>query len=297
MKEKILNVFRKSEKIRVSFYLSHSLIWYIAFLIVPISLTFLYSFWRMESMHLIPTWTLENYVKTFTYKDLMYIRLLIKSFLMSVAVTLGSVGLGYLIAYYLSMKVEKYKYPLLFLLMGPYLCSYILLVFSWGWIILGWNGIVNSLLINLGLISQPLEWLMHNLSTVIFILILSWAPWLVFPMFVSLEKMDKTLLEAAADLGANPRQAFLKVTLPLSTPGILVAVLFVFIPTIGEFVTPALVGGTEGMMYANFIEHLFQRGWNWPLGSALSFVMMIFTLIIVFIMLRKVSLEQIMESL
>lgn len=297
IKEKILNVFRKSEKIRVSLHLSHSLIWYLVFFLAPISLTFAYSFWRMEGVHLIPTWTLENYVAVFTYKNQLYIRLLIKSILMCVAVTLGSVGLGYPIAYYLSMKVEKYKYPLLFLLMGPYLCSYILLVFAWRDIVLSWNGIVNSLLINLGLISQPLEWLMYNMGTVIFILIISWAPWLAFPMFVSLEKMDKTLLEAAADLGANPRQAFLKVTLPLSTPGILVAVLFVFIPTIGEFVTPALVGGTEGMMYANFIERRFQRGWNWPLGSALSFVMMVTTLIIVYVMLRKVSLEQIMESL
>jgi len=416
LKQKILGIIRKSEKTRVSFLLSHSLIWYIFFLIIPLSVTFVYSFWQMIGVHLQPNWTLENYAKFVTYGAFsapwlgvliglaasliattiifyiadrttvrnkqallgdafvisfvgavvgtiftlllpwfgagvilsfivwlllirryygtnwlwsstfailaaityaailfisapplipsslpLYAGLLIKSVFMSVAVTLGSIGIGYPIAYYLSIKVQKYKYTLLFLLMGPYLCSYILLVFAWQ-VILNYGtkeggGIINYVLMNLGLIQEPITWFMYNMGTVVFILIVSWGPWLVFPMFANLEKMDKTLLEAAADLGANPRQAFLKVTLPLSTPGILVAVLFVFIPTIGEFVTPSIVGGTEGTMYANFIERLFKRGWDWPLGSALSFILLVTTLIMVSILLRKVSLEQVMESL
>ena len=416
IKQKILDVIRKSEKIRVSFLLSHSLIWYIVFLIVPLSVIFVYSFWQMIDVHLIPNWTLENYAKFITYglfnapwlgvllgfaaslivitiifyitdrtmvrkkqallndafvisfvgalvgtiftltlpwfgvgailslivwlllirryyetnwlksfafailAAIMYAAisfisapplipsslplypgLLIKSIFMSVAVTLGSVGIGYPVAYYLSMKVQKYKYTLLFLLMGPYLASYILLVFAWK-VILDYGtkeggGVINFVLLNLGLIEEPITWFMYNMGTVVFILIFSWGPWLVFPMFANLEKMDKTLLEAAADLGANPRQTFLKVTLPLSMPGILVAVLLVFIPTIGEFVTPSIVGGTEGTMYANFIERMFKRGWDWPLGSALSFILLITTLIMVSILLRKVSLEQVTESL
>jgi spermidine/putrescine transport system permease protein len=231
----------------------------------------------------------------------LYVGVLIKSIFVAIAVTLGSVGVGYPIAYYLSMKVEKHRYALLFLLMGPYLASYILLVFAWQ-VILGYGtteggGVINFVLLNLGLIKEPITWFMYNMGTVIFILIFSWGPWLVFPMFANLEKMDKTLLEAAADLGANPRQAFLKVTFPLSKPGILVAVLFVFIPTIGEFITPSLVGGTEGMMFANIIEGRFQRGYDWPLGSALSFILLVTTLIMASILIRKVSLEQVMESL
>ncbi|UCE15524.1 MAG: ABC transporter permease [Candidatus Bathyarchaeota archaeon] len=485
-----VNAVRKSEKTKVSFLLSHSLIWYIIFLIVPLGITFVISLWQMEDVNLIPNWTLENYVEfitegvfnapwlgvllgfaaslivitiifysadrtVFRKKQVMlararayhshvlsrlsvhlfhcfrkalsmcrrsqflyahmlrvatrvaklpqtfferiwtffharalndafvisflgalmgtiftlilprfgfsvilslvvgvilslmfwlllirryyetkwlgafavatlatsvyaaisfisasplipssvplYAGVLIKSIFVSVAVTLGSVGVGYPIAYYLSMKVEKYKYTLLFLLMGPYLASYILLVFAWK-VILDYGtaeggGVINAVLLNLGLIKEPITWLMYNIGPVVFILIFSWGPWLVFPMFANLEKMDKTLLEAAADLGANPRQAFWKVTLPLSKPGILVAILFVFIPTIGEFVTPSIVGGTEGMMYANIIEGRFKRGYNWPLGSALSFILLITTLIMASILIRKVSLEQVMESL
>jgi len=414
IKQKIIDAIRKSEKTKVSFLLSHSLIWYIVFLIAPLCVTFVISFWQMKDVTLIPNWTLEHYAKFITYGRFnapwlgvllgfaaslivitiifyiadrtvvrkkqallndafvisflgalvgtiftlilpwfgvgvilslivwlplvrhyyetswmrafavailgatayavisfisspippylpLYVGVLIKSIFVAIAVTLGSVGVGYPIAYYLSMKVEKHRYALLFLLMGPYLASYILLVFAWK-VILDYGtaeggGVINFVLLNLGLIKEPITWFMYNMGTVIFILIFSWGPWLVFPMFANLEKMDKTLLEAAADLGANPWQAFLKVTFPLSKPGILVAVLFVFIPTIGEFVTPSLVGGTEGMMFANIIEGRFQRGYDWPLGSALSFILLITTLIMASILIRKVSLEQVMESL
>jgi len=414
IKQKIIDAIRKSEKTKISFLLSQSLIWYIAFLVIPLGVTLVISFWQMKDVNLIPNWTIEHYAKFITYGRFnapwlgvllgfaaslivitsifyiadhtvvrkeqallndafvisflgalvgtiftlilpwfgvgvilslvvwlplvrhyyetswmrafavailgatayavisfisspippylpLYTGVLIKSIFVAIAVTLGSVGVGYPIAYYLSMKVEKHRYALLFLLMGPYLASYILLVFAWQ-VILGYGtaeggGVINFVLLNLGLIKEPITWFMYNMGTVIFILIFSWGPWLVFPMFANLEKMDKTLLEAAADLGANPRQAFLKVTFPLSKPGILVAVLFVFIPTIGEFITPSLVGGTEGMMFANIIEGRFQRGYDWPLGSALSFILLVTTLIMASILIRKVSLEQVMESL
>jgi len=292
--EKVLNLFR-GEKRSVLLNLSPSLVWYLVFLTAPLVLVVLFSFWRMEHAILIPTFTLDNYIRFFT--EPLFIRVLLKSIGMATAVTVGSIALGYPVAYYLSFKTRIPKYTLLIILMGPYLASYLIIIFSSKFLILGYNGIVNTLLMNLGLIKDPLPWLMHNQYVVILVLIQSWAPWLVLPMFASLEKIDKTLLEAAADLGASPMQTFRKVTLPLSMPGVLVAILFVFIPSVGEFITPDLVGGTSGIMIGNIIQRLFQRASQWPLGSVITILMMTITLIGVFILLRKVSLEQIMESL
>ncbi len=164
-------------------------------------------------------------------------------------------------------------------------------------IILGYGGLVNTILLDLGLIAEPIAWFVNNQYAVIFTLVQAWTPWIILPMFASLEKIDKALLEAAADLGASPMLAFRKVTLPLSMPGILVAVLFVFIPSVGEFLTADLMGGTSGFMVGNIIQKLFERGLHWPRGSAITIMMMIVTLTIIFILLTKVSLEQIMESL
>lgn len=294
VKERVLNFFR-GEKRSILLILSPSLLWYMVFLMAPLVLMVVLSFWRMEDVHLIPTFVLDNYIRFFT--DPTYSRLLLKSIGMAGAVTAGCVGLGYPIAYYLSFKTRISKYTLLCLLMGPYLTSYVIQIFAWRHLILSYGGIVNTLLMNLGLIREPLTWIMNNQYVVIFILIQSWTPWIVLPMFASLEKIDKSLLEAAADLGASPMQTFLKVTLPLSMPGVLVAVLFVLIPSVGEFVTPSWVGGPGGYMYANIIQASFHRGLHWPFGSTLTIMMLIVTLGIVFVLLKKVSWEQIMESL
>jgi len=292
--EKILNIFRRSKTLRVHTYLLPSWIWYILFFLAPIGLLFVYSFWRMEDVFLIREFTTQNYVNIFTYREGMYVRLLGKTILMAGAITIGAVGLGYPVAYYISMRMEKHKYSALFLLMGPYLVNYLLILYAWR-IILEPSGILNYVLVTIGLPRQ--EWFLWNWWTVIFMDVAAWSPWLVFPMFASLEKMEKTLLEAAADLGANPRQAFMRVTLPLSMPGILVATLFVLIPSIGEYATADLVGGSGGITYPVPIENYFHKALQWPLGSAMSFLMLIVILIMVSILLRKVSLEQIMESL
>lgn len=290
----MLNFFR-GEKRSILLNLFPSLLWYFVFLTAPLVLVVVLSFWRMEDVILIPDFTLEHYVTFFTKP--LYGELLLRSIGMAAAVTAGCIALGYPAAYYLSFKTRIPKYTLLILLMGPYLASYLIIIFSLRFLILGYGGLVNTVLMNLGLITDPLEWLMHNQFAVIFTLVQSWTPWVILPMFASLEKIDKTLLEAAADLGASPMQTFRKVTLPLSMPGVLVAVLFVFIPSVGEFITADLVGGTSGVMIGNIIQKLFQRGLQWPLGAAITIMMMIITLIGIFILLKKVSLEQIMESL
>ncbi len=179
--------------------------------------------------------------------------------------------------------------------MTPYLVSWVVLIFGWRMVI-GYDGLVNTLLMGAGLISEPVRF-WGNWMAVIFVLIVSWAPWLVLPIFVSLEKIDRTLLEAGADLGASPSENFRKITLPLSMPGLLVATFFVLIPTFGEFVAPILAGGTSGAMIGSAIETVFMRMHDWPFGSAMSFLLLIIALITSLVLIRKTGLRTLMESL
>jgi spermidine/putrescine transport system permease protein len=156
----------------------------------------------------------------------------------------------------------------------PFWTSYLLRVFAWK-IILGFNGVINSGLKAVGLIDAPLEFLLYSPTAVIITLAHAWAAFAILPIYVSLEKIDRSLLEAATDLGDGPVVRFLRVTLPLSLPGIIAATLMMFIPTVGDYVTPALLGGPDGLMLANIIQVQFGKANNWPLGSALSVSMMI----------------------
>jgi spermidine/putrescine transport system permease protein len=177
--------------------------------------------------------------------------------------------------------VTKHKLMWLILITVPFWTSYLLRVFAWK-VILGYNGVINSGLMELGLISEPLEFLLYNPFAVVLTLAHAWAAFAILPIYVSLEKIDRSLLEAASDLGENPVWCFLRVTLPLSMPGLIAASLLVFIPTVGDFVTPNLVGGTSGIMIGNVIQSLFGRANNWPFGAALSIISMVaITLIIV----------------
>lgn len=289
-----LGLIRKRKGLPVLVNLTPSLVWYVLFFGIPVGLMFVYSFWKQVYVRIIPMFTLENYVAFFTIP--MYPLLLVKSLMMAVGVTLASIALAYPAAYYLALRIKKHKYMLMLILWGPFWTSYLLIVLAWK-LILGYNGALNSLLIYLGLIKEPLTALVYSPFATILALVHIWAPWLAFPIFVSLEKMDKSLLEAAADLGATPRQAFLRVTLPLSMPGVLVAVLFVFIPVVGEFVTPSLIGGPGGIMFGNVIENLFHRGTNWPMGSAFSFVMLVVVMVTAILLIRRIGLQALMESL
>ena len=139
---------------------------------------------------------------------------------------------------------------------------------------MGYNGAINSGLKALGLIDQPLEFLLYSPTAVIITLAHAWAAFAILPIYVSLEKIDRSLLEAAADLGEGPVGRFLRITLPLSLPGVIAATIMIFIPTVGDYVTPALVGGPNGLMLANIIEAQFGRINNWPMGAALAITML-----------------------
>ncbi len=200
--------------------------------------------------------------------------LLPRSLFVSIAVTAATVILAYPIAYFISFKVAPSRKSLwLFLITIPFWTSYLIRIFLWK-VILGYSGVVNAALTGIGIIDEPLTFILYNANAVIITLAHAYAPFAILPIFVALEKIDRSLKEASRDLGENRFTTFLRVTLPLSVPGIVAAVLIVFIPTIGDYVTPELVGGSQGLLIANRIQALFLQVNDPGLGSALSIVTM-----------------------
>lgn len=246
---------------------SPSFVYALLLLAVPIGAIFVLSFWTQNDLVIDRNFTLANYREA--WANPLYRVLMLRSLWIAGAVTLATVLLAYPIAYFVSFHGGRRKALWLFLITIPFWTSYLLRVFAWK-VILGTGGVLNSGLLELGVIAQPLPWLLYNSGAVVVTLAHAWAPFAILPIYASLEKLDRSLLEAATDLGDGPVQRFLRVTLPLSMPGVIAAALIVFIPTVGDYVTPRLVGGKDGVMIANMIQVQFGKGSNWPLGAALS---------------------------
>ena len=244
--------------------------WLGIFFVVPIAIVAAYSF---DVYSLFPGkhgFTLAAW-RAFTHSS-VYLGLFWKSVKMSLIVSAVVVVLAYPLAYYLALSGTKRKYVLLLLLIAPFLTSYLLRVLAWK-VILGNQGVLNTFMFWTGLRSRdhPISQLLYSRFAVMLVLAYVWLPFVALPIFVSLESLDRRLLEAASDLGASRWAAFRRVTLPLSLPGIAAGFLFVFIPTLGEFITPSLVGGTSGYMYGNQIVDLFGTGFpDWETGSVLA---------------------------
>ena len=249
--------------------------WLAAFFVVPIAIVAAYSF-DVYSLNPGPHGFALTAWHDFLHSS-VYLRLFWKSVKLSLIVSAVVVALAYPVAYYLALSSTKRKYVLLLLLIAPFLTSYLLRVLAWK-VILGNEGVLNSFFVWVGLRSpdHPISQLLYSRFAVMLVLVYVWVPFVALPIFVSLESLDRRLLEAACDLGASRRVAFLRVTLPLSLPGVIAAFLFVFIPTVGEFVTPSLVGGTSGYLYGNQIVDLFQTGFpDWETGSVLALFLLL----------------------
>ena len=230
--------------------ISPTLLYSLALLAAPLTLMLVFSFWTQSYLDVDRTPTWNNYVEAWT--DPLYRALMLRSLAISGMATVTTVALAFPIAYYISFHGGSRKALWIFLVTIPFWTSYLLRVFLWK-VILGYNGVLNSAMLGVGLIDEPTTALLYNLNAVIITLTHAWAPFAILPIFVALERIDRSLLEAAVDLGDGPLRRFVRVTLPLAMPGILAAVLIVFIPTVGDFVTPRLVGGTDGLMIANMI--------------------------------------------
>jgi spermidine/putrescine transport system permease protein len=246
------------------------LAWLGVFFVAPIVIVALYSF-NVYALFAGPHGFTFSAWSSFAHSS-VYLRLFWKSVQMSLIVSIVIVVLAYPLAYYLALSGTKRKYILLLLLIAPFLTSYLLRVLAWK-VILGDQGVVNSFLFwtHIRAPEHPISQLLYSRFAVMLVLGYIWLPFVALPIFVSLENLDRRLLEAASDLGASRLRAFRAITLPLSLPGVIAAFFFVFIPTIGEFVTPSLVGGASGYMYGNQIVDLFGTGFpDWETGSVLA---------------------------
>jgi spermidine/putrescine transport system permease protein len=224
-----------------------------------------------------------------------YWRLLGTSAVMAAIVGLAATVLAYPLAYFLALRAGRRAIFFLVLLLIPFWTSYLLRVMAWK-LMLGQEGVINSFLMYVGVLSEPLDALIYNRGAVVVTLIYVWVPFAALPILAALQRVDPALLEAAGDLYARPAAQFLRVTLPLSAPGVVAAFFLVFIPTVGEYVTPLLVGGSGGSMYGNIIQDFFIRAANWPLGAALSMTMLTGTLILVVIAARFIDLRRVLQG-
>jgi spermidine/putrescine transport system permease protein len=261
----------RSETARGYALLSPALLMLAAMLAAPVALLALYSLWNQNGLALDTAPSLDRYTEVLAREG--YRTLLLRSIAISAIVTAITIALAYPMAYYVAFKVRRGKFVWLLLLSIPFWTSYLLRVFAWK-VILGFNGLINSGLISLGLISEPLAFLLYNPTAVVLTLVHAYAAFAILPIYVSLEKIDRSLLEAASDLGDGPFRRFLRITLPLSLPGVIGAAVLIFVPVTGDYVTPALVGGTDGVMISSLIQVQFARTGNWPLGAALAIASM-----------------------
>lgn len=267
-------------------------VYLLLFFLLPLGIMVLFSFRAGTLGAERGTFTLQNY-QVFL-QNASFHRLLLRSGLIALVIAAISTFLAYPLAYYLAFQAGERRITLLTLLIIPTWTSYLLRIFAWK-LILGSGGLLNSLLLWLGVIDTASPILLYSRTAVMITLVYVWVPFVALPIFAALERIDRSLLEAASDLGCQPWQAFLRVTLPLSLPGIVAGFFFCLIPTLGEYVTPLLVGGGQGAMYGNLIQDQFVRALNWSMGSVMSIAMLAAVLVLIFIFTRFGSVSRLLD--
>ncbi|AWZ21166.1 spermidine/putrescine ABC transporter, permease protein [Roseovarius sp. TM1035] len=286
---RILRLFQRSESARGYLMMGPTLAIMTFGIVVPFVILLVISLWTRQGFGFDTTLTLNNYIRS--WNEPIYGTLMLRSFWMSGLATVATVLLCYPMAYFVAFHVHRNKMLWIILMTLPFWTSYLLRVFAWK-VILGYEGVINSGLMSVGLIEAPLSFLLYSPTAVIITLAHAWAAFAILPLYVSLEKIDRSLLEAATDLGDGPMARFFRVTLPLSMPGVIAASFLIFIPTTGDYITPALLGGPDGAMIGNLIQLQFGAVNNWPMGATLSIVLMfwIAALALVFLLVtRKVQ--------
>ena len=260
----------------------------VLFFVIPLAMILVVSVGRTNELDQVvyDAPTLDHYLRAI---DPAFVPTLMNSLRYALATTILSLAIGYPIAYWISRYGGRHKAILLILVMLPFWTSYLIRTYAW-MIILRDNGVANSILQGIGLTSEPIILLNTDFS-VILGMTYGFLPFAILPLYVSIDRLDPALVAAARDLYANGRRAFLHVTLPLTMPGIVAAAILTFIPAIGDFVTPDLLGGAETTTIAKVIQEVFLEGRDWPYGAALGFVLMVITLIGTFIAIRPLRSE------
>jgi spermidine/putrescine transport system permease protein len=258
-------------KNRLRILLSLPVVWLVGFFLIPLGIMVLFSVREGTFTPVFPI-TFKHYVNFFQTPD--YLRLLADTTWIAALTALITVLLAYPLAYYLVFSVGARKMLMLSFLVLPAWTSYLLRILAWK-VMLSSNGVINTFLIAIGLVETGEPIFLYSQTAVIITLVYVWIPYAALPVFSSLERVDPKVIEASQDLGATPFQTFFRVTFPMSISGVVAGFFFVFVPTLGEWVTPALVGGVDGIMYGNLIQNQFLRGLNWPMGTVMSMVLLV----------------------
>ena len=276
------------DRLAAAILLVPGIAWLTLFFVVPLAMIFLVSLGSRDELDriVLDQLSLDNYARAF---DPGFLPTFLNSLRYAAATTVLSLAIGYPIAYWISRYGGRHKALLLILVMLPFWTSYLIRTYAW-MIILRDNGVANSILQAVGLTSEPIILLNTDFS-VILGMTYGFLPFAILPLYVSIDRLDPALIAAARDLYANGRDAFLRDTLPLTIPGIVAATILTFIPAIGDFVTPDLLGGAQTTTIAKVVQELFLEGRDWPYGAALGFVLMVVTLGGTIVALRPLRAE------
>ncbi|TPK85963.1 ABC transporter permease [Mesorhizobium sp. B2-4-13] len=239
----------------------------VIFVLVPLAIFLVYSFFSVDQGTIVHAPTLGNYVRFFT--DPIFLPVFWNTIVLCVSVAVICILLAYPAAYFLTTLKGRWRYALLMLLLVPLLMSYVIKIYAIR-SILGLNGFLNKALVALGILDQQSTLFVFNMNAILLTLSLLLIPFAILPIFLSLERIPQTLLRASDDLGASSLQTFLRITLPLSLPGVASAASFVFVLAIGDFLTPQMVGGISGFTFGRILYSQFGTAYNWPFGAALS---------------------------
>jgi spermidine/putrescine transport system permease protein len=276
-------------KLGAGLLVSPALLWLLLFFLIPLGIMLVYSFCqRSRYGGVVWDFTIDNYSKVL---NPIYLKPVLRSFWVAAVNTFICLLIGYPAAYYISSRsTVKVRNILLLLAILPLWTNFVVRTYAW-MVILREGGVINIILMKLNLIEKPLE-LLFTKKAVIIGLVYGYLPFMIWPLYVSIEKMDRSFLEAANDLGANHLQTFFRVMLPLTLPGIVAGSILVFIPTLGAFVTPDLLGGGKDIMIGNLIQNQYVKVRNWPFGSALSFILLIIVLGLLLLYVKFGSREE-----
>ena len=257
----------------------------------PLALMFVFSFWQTnEKLDIVPTWSLQNYANFFDNPT--YVRTLAKTIIVGVGATLACLLMAFAVAYFLTRYVSRrWATIALLAIVVPFWTSYLLRVYSWQ-AILGEFGAINQVLMGLGLISEPSRLFVYNDASTFIVLVYVYLPFAVLALYASLDRFDFTQLTAAQDLGARSDQAFRHILLPQIRPGIITACIFVFIPILGEFLTPIMVGGANGYLIANLISNFFKNALI-PEGAAVAFMIVALVTLLLVVFRRYLRIEDV----
>ena len=266
--------------------------WLFFFFLVPLGIVLAYSFAQRGVYGGIEwAFSLENYARAL---DPLYVKILWRSLGMALFTTIFCLVCGYPFAYFIAFAPARLKNLLLILLIIPFWTNFLIRTYAWI-VILQEEGLINSLLLSIGVIRQPLN-LLYTPTSVMLGMVYGYLPFMVLPLYSSLEKLQPALLEASMDLGANRLKTFLHVTLPLTAPGIAAGIVLVFIPTIGEFIIPDILGGAKTVLIGNLITNQFLTARDWPFGAAITFIVVLFVKVGVGISFKTLQNEGLIGS-